>query len=79
MQRTAQTDAPGKYALSVVYVFFPYVLSESLSLLSNCFLSEAYTCIYIFMCAHMYVGIYIFVRRGELTQDSVHSGLNSLT
>lgn len=58
-QCTAQTDAPGKYALSVVYVVFPYILSESLSLLSN-FLSEAYTCIYIFMCTHTRTCVYIY-------------------
>jgi len=57
---TAWTYAPGKYVPSAVYVFFPSILSKSLSLLSNLFLSVAYTYTYvhIFMCIHTCVCIF---------------------
>lgn len=62
MHCTAWTDAPGKYAPNIVYVIFPYFLSEAFFFLCQCAFFQqhinTHTHIYIFVCAykHIYSG-----------------------
>lgn len=62
-----------KYAQSVIYMLFPYLMSFfPVKLL---FFRRVYTHTRIYV--HRDVSLYTFGRREELTQDSIHSGLSA--